>query len=182
MWFSLRAPSCAPSKVRRWSSRTCIPALNVASSQSNGRAGDGQSFDGRSLPCAQGSSPYASRGRRLRRAARHQAILGRYPSGEGSLTAIRQRVAIRRSTPGSRVCLTSWSQRVRDARDAIGEGEGSRWCPSVTLAPCRFSRASTRGSPHCVGGSEKAVGRRPTYHSHFLKRSASPSAHARATA
>jgi len=51
-----------------------------------------------------------------------------------------------------------------------------------------------RGGRRTVGGSEKAVGRRPTsfrtctakltspYHSHFLKRSASPSAHARATA
>jgi hypothetical protein len=51
-----------------------------------------------------------------------------------------------------------------------------------------------RGGRRTVGGSEKAVGRRPTsvrtcaakltspYHSHFLKRSSSPSAHARATA
>src|SRR4030095_6822061 len=51
-----------------------------------------------------------------------------------------------------------------------------------------------RGGRRTVGGSENAVGRRPTsfrtcttkltspYHSHFLKRSASPSAHARATA
>ena len=51
-----------------------------------------------------------------------------------------------------------------------------------------------RGGRRTVGGSEKAAGRRPTsfrtcaakltspYQSHFLKRSSSPSAHARATA
>src|SRR4030095_1228798 len=51
-----------------------------------------------------------------------------------------------------------------------------------------------RGGRRTVGGCEKAVGRSPTpfsrcaaklpspYHSHFLKRSSSPSAHPRATA
>ena len=68
---------------------------------------------------------------------------------------------------------------------------------SGALAPVTCGvmvRTSGEGSPHCVGGSEKAVGRRPTsfrtcaakltstYQSHFLKRSSSPSAHARATA